>query len=445
MTKPKVLFPDEGLSEGGIIDLLEDARKNDIDWRAGKVWSLVYHATDEHKKLLEKAYTMFLSKNALSPMAFPSLQKFETEVVSMAIDLLNGDKRACGSMTSGGTESIMLAVKTYRNWARKLFPDIKEPEMVLPTSAHPAHLKGAAYFDVKPVRVPVDETTFRADISAMEDAITDNTIFLVGSACEFPRGTVDPITELGEIAQKRGIGLHVDSCLGGFMLPFVKELGYEVPDFDFSVPGVTSISIDVHKYGYAAKGASCILFRKERLWKNMFYVFTDWEGGIYISTTMRGTRPGGAMAAAWASLKALGRKGFLELAKVVMDTTKKITKAIQEIPEIYILGIPVMSAFSFTSDKIDTFHLGDVMDKKGWHLDRIQFPNALHLMVNPHHAEIVDVFIKDLKESVEEVVQNPGGGSEGSAAMYGMVATMPDRSKVKDFVINFLRDQYRIR
>jgi glutamate/tyrosine decarboxylase-like PLP-dependent enzyme len=445
MARPKVILPENGIPEENLLKEMEEIRKDDIVWRDGKVWSLVYHATDKHTEMLKKAYTMFFSKNALSPIAFPSLKKFETEVISMAVDLFNGDKRCCGSMTSGGTESILMAVKTYRDWAEEKFPNIKEPEMVLPSSAHPAFDKGSDYFKVKSVRVPVDEETHRADVRAMENAITKDTIFLVGSACDFPRGIVDPISELGVIAQDRGIGLHVDSCLGGFMLPFVKKLGYEVPDFDFSVPGVTSISADVHKYGYGAKGASTILYRKERIWKHQFSVHIDWSGGIYISPSMRGTRPGGAIAAAWAAMRHLGMNGYLNLAKIVMDASRKLIEGISKIPELYIIGKPVMSVFSFTSDTIDIFHLGDVLDKKGWHLDRIQFPNALHMMVNPYHAEIVDTFLKDLRETVTEVVDNPGESTDGDAAIYGMVASLPDREKVKDYIINFMKSQYKIK
>jgi glutamate/tyrosine decarboxylase-like PLP-dependent enzyme len=378
-------------------------------------------------------------------MAFPSLKKFETEVISMTVDLFGGDNRCCGSMTSGGTESLLMAIKTYRDWAREKLPHIKEPEMVVPSSAHPSFDKAADYFGVKIVKVPVDKETHRADVKAMENALTENTILMVGSACDFPRGVVDPITELASIAKDRGIGMHVDACLGGFMLPFVKMLGNNVPDFDFSVPGVTSISADVHKYGYGAKGASTIMYRKERVWKHQFSVYTDWSGGIYISPTMRGTRPGGPIAAAWASMKALGNDGYLQLAKIVMKATKELIDGINQIPELYIIGDPVMSVFCFTSDAVDIYNLGDLMDKKGWHLDRIQFPNALHMMVNPHHASIVDTFLKDLKESVENIKAHPEASSDGDAAIYGMVASLPDRKKVKDYITNFLKSQYKIK
>lgn len=445
MVRPKVILPEESIPTEDLLNEMEVIRKGDINWRDGKVWSLVYHASDEHTETIKKAYTMFFSKNALSPIAFPSLKKFETEVISMAVDLFNGDKRCCGSMTSGGTESILMAIKTYRDWAEEKFPDINKPEMILPSSAHPAFDKGADYFKVKSVRVPVDSETHRADVKAMEKALTDNTIMMVGSACDFPRGIVDPISELAAIAKNHNIGMHVDACLGGFMLPFAKKLGYKIPEFDFSVPGVTSISADVHKYGYGAKGASTILYRRERVWKHQFSVYTEWSGGIYISPSLRGTRPGGAIAAAWAALRHLGMNGYLNLAKIVMDASKKLIKGINQINELYIIGKPVMSVFSFTSDKLDIYQLGDLMDKKGWHLDRIQFPNALHMMVNPHHAEIVDTFLKDLQETVKEVINNPGKSSNGDAAIYGMIASLPNRDKVKDYIVNFLKSQYKIK
>ncbi|MFX1406021.1 MAG: pyridoxal phosphate-dependent decarboxylase family protein [Promethearchaeota archaeon] len=444
MVRPKVVIPENGIPSDDLIKEMESIAKDDIQWEEGRVWSLVYHASNEHTELLKKSYNMFFSKNALSPLAFPSLRKFETEVVSMAIDLFRGDKKCCGSMTSGGTESIVMAVKTYRDWAREKFPDIKNPEMILPSSAHPAFYKGADYFDVKPIIIPVDEKTHRADVKAMEKAVNNNTILIVGSACDFPRGVVDPISSLAAIAEKHGLGMHVDSCLGGFMLPFVRMLGYEVPDFDFSVPGVTSISADVHKYGYGAKGASTILYRSEKVWQHQFSVYTDWSGGVYISTTMRGTRPGGAIAAAWVAMRTLGINGYLKLAKIVMDATEKLIDGINQIPELYVIGNPVMSVFSFTSDKLNIFQIGDVLDEKGWHLDRIQFPSALHMMVNPHHADVVDDFLKDLNDAVNKVRDHPEKLSDGEAAMYGMVASLPDRSKVNKFIVNFLKTQYRI-
>ena len=443
MARQKVILPKDGIPRAGLLKIMKEASKEDANWKDGKMWGLVNRASDEHTNLLKEVFTMFFSENALSPFAFPSLKKFESEVISMTIDLLGGNRRACGSMTSGGTESILLAVKTYRDWARDKFPEIKEPEMILPSSIHPSLEKAAKYFDVKPIYVPIDDKSYRADVKGMKEKISENTILIVGSAPEYPRGVVDPITELGAIAKEHGIGFHVDACLGGYMLPFVRKLGYEIPDFDFSVPGVTSISADIHKYGYGAKGSSTILYRKDELLKYQYCATIDWSGGIYASAAMQGSRPAGTIAAAWAALNSLGENGYLKLAKITMDTTKKLINGIEQIPELYILGKPDMSVYSFTSDKFHIYNVADAMERRGWHLDRMQFPPAIHMTINPPQSKVVDPFLKDLNESVEEVLKNPEKEAEGQSALYGMIANAPDRDSVKDFVLDFLKDLYK--
>ena len=280
-----------------VLDAMKEIREHDARWQEGKTWSLVYHAGDEVTELLKKAYTMFFSENGLNPTAFPSLKKFEAEVVSMAASLLGGDDETVGNMTSGGTESILMAVKTAREWARANRPAITAPEMILPDTVHPAFEKAAHYFGLKPVRTAITPD-FRADVGAAQDAVTPNTILLVGSAPSYPQGVVDPIAELAQIALEHDILFHVDACVGGFMLPFVRRLGYPVPDFDFRVAGVTSISADLHKYAYAAKGASVVLYKNNALRRHQYFVYTDWSGGIYASPTMTGTRPGGGDCAA---------------------------------------------------------------------------------------------------------------------------------------------------
>ena len=445
MARQKVILLKEGIPRNELLKIMEEARKEDANWQNGRMWSLVNRASDEHTELLKEVYTMFFSENALSPFAFPSLKKFESEVISMTIDLLGGNRRACGSMTSGGTESILLAVKTYRDWARDKFPEIKEPEMILPSSAHPSFEKAAKYFDVKPIYVPVDDKSFRADVKAMKDKLSENTILIVGSAPDYPRGVVDPITELGALTKECGIGMHVDACLGGYMLPFARKLGYNIPDFDFSVPGVTSISADIHKYGYGAKGSSTILYRKDNLLKYQYCASIDWSGGIYASPAMQGSRPAGTIAAAWAAFNALGENGYLKLAKVVMDITKKLIEGIEQIPELYILGKPDMSVYSFTSDKFHVYNLADAMERRGWHLDRMQFPPAIHMTVNPPHSKVVEPFLKDLNECVEEVINNPEKKADGQSALYGMIASAPDRGSVKEFVLDFLKDLYKVK
>ncbi len=283
-------LPPKKTSAENVLATMRQARAHDAKWRAGKTWSLVYHASDDVTELLKEAYTMFFSENGLNPTAFPSLKKFEAEVVAMTANLLGGDEKTVGNMTSGGTESLLMAVKTARDWGRAT-KNITAPEMILPASAHPAFEKAAHYFSVRAIHIPVGPD-FRAGVAAARDAITPNTVLMVGSAPSYPQGVIDPIVDLARVAQEHDILFHTDACVGGFMLPFVRQLGYDVPDFDFSVPGVTSLSVDLHKYAYAAKGASVILYRDGPLRRHQFFVHADWAGGIYASPTMAGTKPG---------------------------------------------------------------------------------------------------------------------------------------------------------
>jgi sphinganine-1-phosphate aldolase len=443
MGEKKVKMPEKGIPRDQVLKELDGLHKNDADWKKGRTWSLVYYAGDEHADFLKAAYANYMSENGLSPVAFPSLKKFEAEVVSMTADMLGGDDKVAGTMTGGGTESILMAVKTYRDRAREKKPDIKVPEMVLPDSAHPAFEKAAHYFDVKSARIPVGPD-FRADTAAMKAAINENTILLVGSAPCYPHGVVDPIPDLAAIALESGLPLHVDSCLGGYLLPFVKRLGYPVPDYDFRVKGVTSISADAHKYGYAAKGASVVLYRNSDLRRYQFCIFTDWSGGIYGSPSMAGSRPGGSIAAAWATLRAFGQDGYMNNAERIMKTTTALIEGINGIPGLRVLGKPAMSVFAFASDEVDAYAVADAMEAREWHMDRQADPLSLHLMVSLAHENVVDDFLKDLRESVEFVRANPKEASKGAAAMYGMMATLPDRGMVKDFVFEFLDSLYTV-
>ena len=435
-------IPDQGQKPEQVIESMQQMREGDADWKSGRTWSLVYHAGEEHTKLIKDAYCMYFSENGLSPLAFPSLKRFETEVIAMAADMLGGSEEAVGSMTSGGTESILMAVKSAREKARAERPDITRPELVIPETAHPAFEKAAYYLDVKAVHVPVGGD-FRADVEATRGAITGDTILIVGSAPSFPQGVVDPIPELAAIAKEKDIPCHVDACLGGFMLPWLRKLGHPVPDFDFSVDGVTSISADIHKYGFAAKGASCILYRDDALRKHQYFAYADWCGGIYVSPSMTGTRPGGAIAAAWATLQHFGQEGYLELAKDIMETTGKLKAGIAGIPGVRILGDPVMGVFAFDLEKGNVFVLGDEMEKRGWHLDRVQIPPALHVMVTPPHARVVEPFLQDLRETSAEVSAREDEGVAGMAAVYGMVAALPDPSQAKEFAVDFLNQLMR--
>jgi len=476
-------FPANKKSKGEVLSAMQAARARDVRWQDGKAFSLVYDAGEEVSELVKEAYTMYFSENALNPTAFPSLRKFESEVIAMCAALLGGSEGVTGTMTSGGTESLLMAVKTAREWGRLQKPQAELPEMVLPSTAHPAFEKAAHYFGVRPVHVPVGED-FRAQVPRMEAAISPNTILMVGSAPSYPQGVVDPITGLAAVAQKHGILFHVDACVGGFMLPFVRKLGYPVPDFDFQVPGVTSISADLHKYGYAAKGASVILYRERDLRMHQFFVHTDWAGGIYASPAMAGSRPGGAIAAAWAVLNFLGEEGYLEIVEKVMQATNRLKAGVAEIKGVYILSNPEMSVLALASDQHNIYEIGDEMTLKGWYMDRQQFPPSLHVTLNYAHADVIDDFLGDLASAVnktrkpswhkfrdtillrlarvlvrwlpERMVSKLMGRASGllgvegsdlpqrSAAMYGMMGSLPNRGDMKTLVLDLLDQMFSV-
>ncbi|MHB8872827.1 MAG: pyridoxal phosphate-dependent decarboxylase family protein [Myxococcaceae bacterium] len=434
-------FPKQGLGSQAVLAQMRSMRAQDARWKEGKTFSLVYYVSDEVSGMLAKAYTMFMAENGLSPMAFPSLRRFEAEAVAMTCDLFHGGPDAAGTLTSGGTESVLMAVKTARDRFRAE-KGITAPEMVVPLTVHPAFEKAAHYFGVKAVHAPLSKD-LRVDVDAMRALITPNTVLLVGSAPGYPHGVVDPIEDIGRLALERGLSCHVDACLGGFMLPFAKKLGYPVPAFDFEVPGVTSISADIHKYGFAAKGASFLLHRTRELRRYQFFTYSEWPGGLYLSPSMTGTRPGGAIAAAWAALRHFGEDGYLALAKGILDTTQKLREGVAATPGLYVLGKPVVSVFAFASDTLDVYQLGDAMEARGWKLDRQQLPPALHLMVTPAHAPVADLFLSDLRECAQSLARGEPA-PEGSAAMYGMLGTVPDRSTLDGFIKDFMDGLYEL-
>ncbi|MBT3337483.1 MAG: aspartate aminotransferase family protein [Anaerolineae bacterium] len=475
-------FPSKKRSKEDVLATMRAARDHDVQWQQGKAFGLIYHIDEAVDALLQEAFTMFFAENGLNPTAFPSLKKFETEVVAMTASLLGGDAQVSGNMTSGGTESLLCAVVTAREWARAKRPEITAPEIVLARSAHPAFEKAAHYFGLRAVHVPVRDD-LRADVSAMIRAVTPNTILMVGSAPAYPHGVIDPIRELAAAAQELGILFHVDSCVGGFMLPFVRKLGYPVPDFDFSVPGVTSMSADVHKYGYAAKGASVILYKTPELRRHQMFVSTDWSGGIYPSPTLAGTRPAGPIAAAWAVLNYLGEEGYLEITDAVMKTVIKMREGVNAIPGLKTLSDPEMSIFAIASDEFDIYEVADELGKYGWHLDRQHFPQSLHVTVNYAHVAVADDFLCDLAESaaivrapslrkgitkwviklanaltrilpehwvsaamgkVSGLLGGSGGGlPERMAPMYGLIGSLPNRGDLKELVLDLLDSMTR--
>ena len=443
MSPETVKLKPVGTTREELFNEMRKLQELDANWKGGKTWSLVYYGGEEISAVLEEAYLMYFHGNALNPLAFPSLRKFETEVAAMAAGILGGGSGAVGNMTSGGTESILMAVKTARDLARAERPEITAPEMVLPVTAHPAFAKAAHYLGVKEVRIPLGPD-FRADVGAARDAVNDNAVLIVGSAPSYPQGVIDPIADLAALALERGIPCHVDACLGGFLLPFIEKLGYPVPPFDFRVPGVTSISADIHKYGFAAKGASVILYRDKEIRRHQYFALSNWPGGLFGSPTMTGTRPGGAIASAWAIMNFLGEEGYLRLARIIMDTTRALIDGIAAVPGLYILGCPEMSVFAFTSDTVDILMLGEAMESRGWNMDCQQNPPCLHLMVTPAHAAAVDRFLTDLRECAAETAKSEGTAATGMAAMYGMLGAIPVKD-AENFIIEFLNDLYTVK
>jgi glutamate/tyrosine decarboxylase-like PLP-dependent enzyme len=423
---------------------MESFRYKDVNYKQGRTWSLVYHLSQEHTNFLKQAHSLYFSENALNPMAFQSLKRFEHEVVRMTADLLHGDGNVVGTMTSGGTESCLLPVLAYREFTRrkKRFRS-RAPEMIAPESIHVAWEKGAKYFGVKMVAIPLQKN-YQVDLKALKKKINSNTIMIVASAPSYPHGVIDPIKELGQIALDHQIPLHVDSCLGGFMLPFMEMEGFKVPLFDFRVHGVTSISADVHKYGYAAKGASIILYRDMDYLKHQFFIHQDWPGGVFASPALLGTRPGGSIAAAWAALNAIGLDGYRKISSSIMETTRILINGINEIEGLQVMGKPAMSVFAFTTTtkKINIFAVGDLMEERGWHIDRLQRPEGLHAMVSPAHQTVTEKYLDDLKASVEIARSEPKLGAKGNAAMYGMIAHVPFRKLIKKEVMKMMEKMY---
>lgn len=421
MTNDHRQLPASGLEEDAIRGLLAQARAGDADWQRGRIWSLVYYAGSEHTDFLCEVFREYVSENGLSPTAFRSLARFQCEVVAMLRALLQGDAGVAGAMTSGGTESILLAVKAYRDLARER--GLRgTPEMVVPASAHPAFLKAAQYFGVRPVVVPA-AADYRADVDATRAAITARTILLVASAPCFPFGKIDPIEALGVIAQAHGIGLHVDACVGAFVLPFLAQRLPQLPAFDFSVPGVTSLSADLHKYGYALKGASAILYRNAGLRRGQFFVDTGWAGGLFGSPGLLGTRPGGIIAAAWAAMLRLGEDGYRRLANETLDLALRLQAGIRAIPGLRIVGEPDMTVFAFTSDELDIFAVADRLATLGWHIDRQNDPPSIHLVVTPNHRQSVEPFLADLAAAAGDPGVRTQGQRARRATLYGVTST----------------------
>ena len=402
-------IPKKGMDRKEIFETLESYKGKDLDWKSGKVLGYVYYPGKKAHDVIDRAYTMYLTENALDPLTFPSLLRLENEVVAMVANLLRGDKSVVGNFTSGGTESLILALKTARDHAAATKPHIKKPEMVMPVTAHASLYKAAHYLNVKPIITPVHDDSYRADVDAMRNAITDNTILLVGSAPGYAHGVVDPISEIAELALQKDILFHVDACVGGIHLSYMRKLGYAVPEFDFTVPGVTSISADLHKYGYAAKGASTILYKNKELRRHQIFACSRWTGYTVINPAVTSSKSGGPMAAAWAVMNYLGDEGYKEIVLEVMEATKIVLDGVERIEGLRILGKPDMCMFAFSStmDRVNVYRLADQLKKKGWYLQpqfkRDNSPANLHISMNRSTVPQANAFLKDFEKTVEEL------------------------------------------
>ena len=393
-------LPREGRSWPELAQALRDLKRDDLDWRRGRHAAFVWHADEEVERVAREAYALFMTENGLGLRVFPSLRRMEADVVGMVRHLLGGDATAAGHLTSGGTESIFLATHAARQWARRQRPDVTEPEIVAAWSAHPAVSKAAHYLGMTVRRVPVG-ADFRADVAAMAAAITPRTVMLYGSAPTYSLGVVDPIAALADLARARGLWLHVDACVGGILGPFVRALGHPVPEFGLALPGVTSVSADLHKSGYAAKGASVVLFRSAEHQAAGRYDFDDWPTGLYSVNTFTGTRPGGASAAAWAVMHFLGEAGYRRIAATVMAAKARLVEGLARVG-LHVWGAPELWAVGFGSADHDIFTVADRMTARGWSVGRIREPRGIHLMLTPVHAPIVDEYLADLARALDE-------------------------------------------
>ena len=430
ISNSNIELPKHGLSANNILSLMNDCAKveNQI-WQHGKVSGAIYHGVKEHQDLLNKAFGMYSISNPLHPDIWPSGMKFESEIISMTKSLVCGTcETVCGSTTSGGTESIILAIKAHRDYYFNQH-GITEPELICSTSAHAAVDKACDLMKIKLVKIPMDPVTYMLDLDSVAHYINKNTILIYASAPSYPQGVIDPISSLSVLALKYGVGLHVDCCLGGFFLPFARKLKHpSIPVFDFSLPGVTSMSVDTHKYGYALKGTSVVLYRTTELRQAQYFCYADWTGGLYTTPTVAGSRSGGLIAQCWASLVALGEEGYLKHTKDIIATTKLISDGVRSMPDLYLLGNADAMIVCFDSKTLNIYDVLDAMSRKGWSLNSHQNPRCIHVCVTVTHVGHAQTLLNDLNECVLSVKNNSNNGNSkknGSAAIYGMTTALP--------------------
>jgi glutamate/tyrosine decarboxylase-like PLP-dependent enzyme len=439
-------LPETGRERDEILREMEQLKaREEASWKEGRVSGAVYNGDAEFVDFLCRVYSLHSQCNPLHADVWPSASKFEAEIVAMTANMLGAlstPDEICGTLTSGGSESILLAMKTYRDSARDR-RGITEPEIVAPTTAHPAFDKAAEYFGMRIRRVPVG-ADYRADVAAMAAAVNEHTVVVVGSAPGFPHGLIDPIQDLSELARQHGVGFHTDACLGGFVLPWAEKLGYPVPPFDFRLPGVTSMTADTHKYGFAPKGTSVVLYRGADLRRYQYFTVTDWPGGIYFAPTVAGSRPGGVIAACWAALVATGEKGYLDATRRILETARTVREGIEAITDLRVIGEPLW-VIAFESPTLDVYRVLDAMSKRGWNLNGLHRPPAVHIALTLRHTQpgVAERFLADLRASVEHVRSHPSEKG-GLAPVYGMAGTLPFRGVVADILKRMMDLLYKV-
>jgi sphinganine-1-phosphate aldolase len=446
-------IPDHGRDKDDIFqELSVMAQEENARWQGGHISGTFYHGGEAHRAFLNKVFALFSHENTIQFDLCPSMFKLESEIIAMTARMLNGDAAAaanpedqvCGTLTSGGTESILMAMKAYRDWARAE-RGITAPEIIMPHTAHPAFDKAGQYFGIEMVHVPVAEPDFRVDPDAVEARITPHTIAIVGSAGNYPYGLIDPLEALSDLARRHDIGLHVDGCLGGFILPWIEKLGYAVPPFDFRLPGVTSMSADTHKYGFALKGTSVVLYRKNIFRRHQYFGVPDWPGGMYASPTASGSRSGGLTAATWASMVYLGEEGYLKAVRAIMAVADDIKQGIAAMPELTLIGEPTF-VISFRSEEVDIYHVNDFMKTRGWRFNVLQLPPALHFCVTMPQTFTPGVagrFLADLREGVVYAREKAGSPAE-TTALYGMAGTVEGNRQMTEIMYGFFDYLYAL-
>jgi sphinganine-1-phosphate aldolase len=437
-------MPERGVPREDVAAMLAAlGTEEDARYKGGQVSGTIYSGDEEHYAFLAEQFHHWSHANVMQRDMYPSATKFEAEIVAMTSDMLHGDDDTGGVVTSGGTESLMNPMLVYREWGRET-KGITEPQVIMPVTAHPALDKGCHYFGIELLKAPVDDD-YVVDVGWVADHITDRTVALVGSAGTYPHGLIDDIGVLGALASRHGVGLHVDGCLGGFILPWGNELGYDVPPFDLRIPGVTSISADTHKYGYALKGTSVLLYRPKDLRHHQYFMATDWPGGRYSSPGMSGSRSGGIIAATWASMVTLGRDGYRSIAADIFRTAAELVEAITSLPELRVLGRPWFNVAFTTVDGLDIYHVNDHLASKGWRMNGLQLPPALHFCVTRPNTQpgVVERFAADLRDAVA-YAKDPPATPPRTGAVYGTGDDRPTTATVKAGMASYLDATYEV-